>query len=71
MMYEVNECCDCAAPAYPCIGDSCSLRHVPYYQCDRCGCSDLSDYEIHRVDGEDLCNTCYDEEFPKEGEEND
>ena len=38
--YEVNECCDCATESYPCIGDSCSLRHVTYYKRDRCGCDE-------------------------------
>ena len=40
MKYEVNECCDCATESYPCIGDSCSLRHVTYYKRDRCGCDE-------------------------------
>lgn len=66
MKYEVNECCDCATETYPCIGDSCSLRHVTYYQCDRCGCNGLTEDEIHEVDGEDLCDTCFDEEFEDE-----
>lgn len=63
MKYEVNECCDCATDTYPCIGDSCSLRHATYYKCDRCGCDGLTEDEIHEVDGEDLCDYCYDEEF--------
>ena len=25
--YE-NECCGCAVPAYPCMGDACPNRHV-------------------------------------------
>ena len=36
MKYEVNECCDCATDAYPCIGDECSQLHKTYYQCDMC-----------------------------------
>ena len=63
MMYEVNECCDCATESYPCIGDACSLRHAIYYRCDRCGCDGLTEDDIHKVDGEDLCDACYDEEF--------
>lgn len=39
------------------------MRHVVYYQCDRCGCGGLTEDEIHEVDGEDLCDTCFDEEF--------
>jgi hypothetical protein len=61
--YEVNECCDCATESYPCIGNSCPMRHVTYYRCDRCGCDGLTEDEIHEVDGEDLCDSCYDEEF--------
>lgn len=66
MKYEVNECCDCATESYPCIENSCPMRHVTYYRCDG-----LTEDEIHEVDGEDLCDTCYDEEFPEEGEEHD
>ena len=36
IVYE-NECCGCATPAYPCIGESCSKRRVPHYYCDLCG----------------------------------
>lgn len=61
MMYEVNDCCSCATESYPCIGDSCSMRHAIYYRCDRCGCDGLTEDEIHRVDGEDLCDVCFDE----------
>lgn len=32
-----NECCDCAVPAYPCLGDICPNRHVKYLVCDNCG----------------------------------
>ena len=63
MKYEINECCDCATEPYPCVGNSCFMRHVVYYQCDRCGCGGLTEDEIHEVDGEDLCDTCFDEEF--------
>lgn len=52
--YE-NQCCDCAVPAYPCIGDSCSFQHVPIYYCDYCKneCGIL--YEI---DGDQYCEDC-------------
>lgn len=48
--YE-NQCCDCAVPGYPCIGDSCKYRNVPVYYCDECG--NEADYEI---DGEHYCD---------------
>lgn len=66
MMYEVNECCDCAAPGYPCLGNACEMRHQTRYECDRCGTDDLTEYEIHHVDGEDLCDECFEEEERKE-----
>ena len=37
MIYYTNECCDCAVDGYPCLGDSCRLRHYPHYVCDECG----------------------------------
>ena len=66
MRYEVNECCGCAVPAYPCLGDSCSLHHVPRYTCDRCGEDDLSEDDITHIDGEDLCNKCYEAEYSED-----
>ena len=48
MKYEVNECCDCATESYPCIGDSCSLRHVTYYKRDRCGWINTDDRKPER-----------------------
>lgn len=55
-MVEIkNECCDCAAPGYPCQGDSCPYRHVKHYYCDNCG--DEVD-ELYVVDGEELCRDC-------------
>ena len=52
--YE-NECCDCAVPGYPCIGDSCPNRHVKRYYCDECG-YDVE--KLYRFDGEELCLDC-------------
>ena len=63
MKYESNECCDCAVPGYPCLGDSCSLRHVPRYRCDTCGADDLSEDDIKEVDGQHLCLECYEKEY--------
>lgn len=51
--YE-NDCCGCAAPGYPCMGESCPMRQSPHYYCDECGAEkDLYDY-----DGEELCADC-------------
>ena len=52
--YE-NECCDCAVPGYPCIGDSCPNRHVLHLICDECG-SDVE--ELFEYDGEEVCEEC-------------
>ena len=61
--YE-NHCCGCAAPGYPCLGNSCSLRRVEVHYCDRCG-EELE--EIYDVDDEELCEECLKEEFRKKG----
>lgn len=52
--YE-NECCDCAAPGYPCLLDSCPNRNVKHYYCDEC----KSDVDVlYRLDKEELCIDC-------------
>ena len=54
--YE-NHCCDCAVPGYPCLGESCELRHVPTYICDRCKWEIEGD--IYEAEGyDDLCEEC-------------
>lgn len=52
-IYE-NECCDCAVPAYPCMGNSCSLRNVPHHLCDKCG----EEEKLYHYDGQELCVEC-------------
>ena len=49
--YE-NHCCDCAVPAYPCIGSSCPNINVPTYYCDVCNNGAYAEYDI---DGEHYC----------------
>jgi hypothetical protein len=51
--YE-NECCGCATPNYPCIGESCPNRRVPHRYCDECGEEDT----LYEYDGEELCIEC-------------
>ena len=54
VIYE-NECCDCAVPGYPCLGNSCPNRHVKHYYCNDC----RDDVEkLYRFDGEELCLDC-------------
>lgn len=58
-----NRCIDCAADAYPCMGDACPRRNVEVHYCDRCE-EELE--EIFYVDGEELCEECLKEKFRKE-----
>lgn len=65
-MVEVkNECCDCAAPGYPCVGNNCDLLHVEHYYCDNCG-EEVD--TLYKVDGNELCEKCTLEQFEKVGE---
>ena len=52
--YE-NHCCDCASPAYPCLGDRCPLRHMKALYCDSCG---EEAEELCDVGGDELCEEC-------------
>lgn len=52
--YE-NECCGCATPGYPCLGDTCPNRNVKHLYCDKCN-DDVD--ELYDVDGEELCEDC-------------
>lgn len=60
--YE-NHCCDCAVPAYPCLGSYCPLRKVEVHYCDKCGEEITGD--IYEVDDEELCEECLKERFKK------
>ena len=54
--YE-NHCCDCAAPGYPCMGNSCSLRNVEIHYCDNPKCNaELED--AYEEDGFEYCADC-------------
>lgn len=57
--YE-NRCCDCAVPAYPCLSDSCSLRHCRVLYCDKC--KDEVD-KLYDFYGEEICKECLLKEF--------
>lgn len=57
--YE-DECCGCAAPAYPCMGDECPNRNVKHLYCDKCG----DDVErLYKYDGQEVCEVCLLKEF--------
>ncbi len=51
--YE-NECVDCAAPSYPCIGEMCPRRRVAHYDCDKCG----NETTLYHYNGQELCAEC-------------
>lgn len=50
-----NDCCGCASPGYPCIGDRCSLRHVLHLTCDECGKE--KEY-LYNDSGFEICEDC-------------
>lgn len=56
--YE-NDCCGCAVPGYPCLGDACRLRHAPHIYCDECGEELYDGEEEYNLDQEyHLCDNC-------------
>ena len=55
MRKTINECCGCAVPGYPCLGDSCPNLHVLHIYCDAC---DSEDDEMYCYDGKDYCPNC-------------
>lgn len=61
LVYE-NECCDCAVPAYPCLGSACSNRHVPHLYCDKC----KEEVEaLYETENGQLCAKCVMEGYEK------
>ncbi len=60
--YE-NQCCDCAASGYPCIGKDCRHRNVKIYVCDCCHdeVDELFGYDTE----EQLCVDCLLKKFKK------
>lgn len=62
-----NHCCDCAVPGYPCLGESCSRRHVEVFYCDECDPKCENPLEEVYDDGEqELCESCLLEKYRKE-----
>ena len=60
IIYE-NDCCGCATGAYPCLGDSYSLRHAAHYYCDECGW----ETSIYEFDEQELCIRCIEQRLRK------
>lgn len=54
-----NECCNCAVPSYPCMGNSCPNRHVAHYYCDKCGNED----RLRETEWGELCEECLIQKF--------
>ena len=52
-----NECCGCATPAYPCLGNSCPQRNVKRFYCDKCG----EEHKLYEFEGAELCMDCIQE----------
>lgn len=49
-----NDCCGCATDSYPCLGNSCPLRNVKHYYCDKCG----SEETLYHFGDSQLCADC-------------
>ena len=62
--YE-NECCSCAVPAYPCLGDTCPRLRVPHFYCDECG----NEEQLYYYDDRQLCISCIEQLLEKVNEE--
>jgi hypothetical protein len=65
-----NHCCDCAVPAYPCIGHLCDLVNVEVFYCDECGDEIGSDPDdVYEWDGQELCRYCYEQKTEEDEED--
>lgn len=60
MVREKNNCCGCATPTYPCLGDSCPLRHTKALICDECK-SEVN--RLYEYEGRQLCEECLLKQF--------
>ena len=59
--YE-DECCGCAVPGYPCMGDACPNRNVPHLECDECH-EEVDD--LYETKNGQLCEECVLKMFEK------
>lgn len=60
MIKIMDECCDCANGAYPCLGESCEKRHAKHLICDQCN----ADVEtLYNAEGKQLCKSCLEAQF--------
>ena len=59
-----DRCCDCAVPAYPCLGKSCPNRNVEVRYCDECG--EEIDGDVYDDGEQELCESCLLDKYRKE-----
>ena len=64
MITYFNECCECATPAYPCLGSSCPNRRVKHVFCDICK-EDVDEW--YNYGGEEICPSCIIDKLEKDG----
>lgn len=53
-----NDCVGCP-DGVPCFGNSCKMRNVPHYYCDKCG----DEAPLYEYEDKQLCESCLLEEF--------
>lgn len=56
MIKEENRCQECNSALYPCVGDSCELRHYRALYCDKC--KDEVEKLYIGLSGRELCADC-------------
>lgn len=57
-----DDCCQCAVPAYPCMGSACPNRNVPHLYCDNCK-EEVED--LYKTEDGELCAECVLKMFKK------
>lgn len=61
MVIFENECCDCAVPGYPCLGNICPKLNVKHLYCDKCKDDVKILYKF--LNGTELCKDCLIKQF--------
>ena len=58
MRIREDQCVGCPSEM-GCMGRACRYKNVEVIYCDWCGAEIYPD-DVHEVDGEDLCDDCFD-----------